>query len=70
MCTAVLAVWWSLSETATYGGAVMIDLYREVAALQRYCRLQCVSAVLGCFREMATFYSDHTRQVSLYHTQV
>ena len=49
---------WNLSKTATCG-PVQTDLYREVAALQRYCRYSSNVLVLfwpreaGCFREVA-----------------
>ena len=49
-------VQWNLSKTAACG-PVLTDLYREVAALQRY--IDCNALVLfgarkaGCFREVA-----------------
>ena len=49
----------------------VIDLYREVAALQRKSAMfySYVSAIwpreAGCFREVAALYSGSLRQVSL-----
>ena len=60
----------NLSKTATCGSAI-VGLYREVVALQKYSRLQCVNTMLvlfgsrraGCFSEVAAIYSDHLRKV-------
>ena len=64
-----LLIQWNLSKTATCG-PVLTDLYREVAALQRY--VDCNALVLfaareaGCFRNMAAKQSDSLRQAPLY----
>ena len=58
-----------LCKTATCG-LVLTDMYREVAALQRYvdCHVLVLfrARVSDGFREVAAVHSDHLRQVLLY----